>query len=93
MFGIGAELSANAWRSAIRQLIVLGYLKADPETRSIPICAISAYDVQDESEEPGPLPFDSYLRKPIDPQQVVAEVRSWIGPAEEGPSQTPLSAG
>jgi ATP-dependent DNA helicase RecQ len=31
VFGIGTELSPNAWRSAIRQLIVLGCLRADAE--------------------------------------------------------------
>jgi len=31
VFGIGKELKANAWRSVMRQLIVQGYLRADPE--------------------------------------------------------------
>jgi len=31
VFGIGTELSANAWRSVVRQLVVLGYLRADAE--------------------------------------------------------------
>jgi ATP-dependent DNA helicase RecQ len=31
VFGIGTELGAQAWRSAIRQLIVQGYLRADPQ--------------------------------------------------------------
>src|SRR5690606_3047633 len=31
VFGLGTELSANAWRSVIRQLVVLGHLRADPE--------------------------------------------------------------
>ncbi len=30
VFGIGIELDAQVWRSVIRQLIVLGYLRADP---------------------------------------------------------------
>jgi ATP-dependent DNA helicase RecQ len=30
-FGIGAELSLDRWRSVIRQLLVQGYLHADPE--------------------------------------------------------------
>ena len=29
VFGIGTELSSNAWRSVIRQLVVLGYLRSD----------------------------------------------------------------
>jgi ATP-dependent DNA helicase RecQ len=31
VFGIGSDLRPQAWRSVIRQLIVLGYLRADPE--------------------------------------------------------------
>ncbi len=31
VFGVGAELGTQAWRSVIRQLIVLGYLRADQE--------------------------------------------------------------
>ena len=31
VFGVGAELEPNAWRSAIRQLIVQGYLRVDHE--------------------------------------------------------------
>ena len=31
VFGIGTELEATAWRSVMRQLIVQGYLRADPE--------------------------------------------------------------
>ena len=30
VFGIGTDIDAQTWRSAIRQLIVLDYLKADP---------------------------------------------------------------
>ena len=30
VFGIGSEIDAQVWRSVIRQLIVLDYLKADP---------------------------------------------------------------
>ncbi len=31
VFGIGTELDAGGWRSAIRQLVVQGYLRVDPE--------------------------------------------------------------
>ncbi|MEX2123663.1 MAG: DNA helicase RecQ [Woeseia sp.] len=31
VFGIGKELQASAWRSVMRQLIVQGYLRADPQ--------------------------------------------------------------
>jgi len=31
VYGIGSDLSADRWRSVIRQLIVRGYLRSDPE--------------------------------------------------------------
>ena len=31
VFGIGVDLNASTWRSVMRQLIVQGYLRADPE--------------------------------------------------------------
>src|SRR5690606_28101537 len=31
VFGIGTELSSNGWRSVIRQLVVLGLLRSDPD--------------------------------------------------------------
>jgi ATP-dependent DNA helicase RecQ len=31
VFGVGKDLSAAAWRSVVRQLVVLGYLRADAE--------------------------------------------------------------
>lgn len=31
VFGIGADRSAQSWRSIVRQLVVQGYLRADPE--------------------------------------------------------------
>ncbi|HEX6994199.1 MAG TPA: DNA helicase RecQ [Gammaproteobacteria bacterium] len=31
VYGIGTELSGSAWRSVVRQLVVRGYLRADPE--------------------------------------------------------------
>ncbi|MBN1239540.1 MAG: DNA helicase RecQ [Gammaproteobacteria bacterium] len=31
VFGIGKELAAAAWRSVIRQLVVLGYVRVDPD--------------------------------------------------------------
>jgi len=31
VFGVGADRPATAWRSVVRQLVVRGYLRADPE--------------------------------------------------------------
>jgi CheY-like chemotaxis protein len=57
------------------------YLKADPYTCRIPVCAISAHVPQPEDQERVQrMGFDCFLMKPIDPKQIVAEVEKRIGP-------------
>lgn len=59
------------------------YLKSDPETRNIPICAISAYASEnDEAELADRVGFDCFLMKPITPHAVVELVEGRIGPAD-----------
>lgn len=57
-------------------------LKAEDDTASIPVCALSAHVLVDgdwpKVQEAG---FDCYLTKPIEPKQVLAEVHERIGPA------------
>lgn len=57
-------------------------LKAEEDTASIPICAISAHVLCDgdwpKVREAG---FECYLTKPIEPKQVLAVVQERIGPA------------
>jgi CheY-like chemotaxis protein len=67
----------NGWSTA-------RYLKADVDTRHIPICAISAYDIEEEEGAGQPVHFDCFLMKPIDPHAVVAEVERRIGPPDPG---------
>ena len=56
------------------------WLKSYPETRSIPVCAISAYAPDEEElRRVGENAFDSYLMKPLDPRDLVAEVEARIG--------------
>ena len=55
------------------------YLKSYPETAGIPICAISGYVKGDEEAQR--VGFDSCLRKPIEPRQMVAEVEDYLGPS------------
>lgn len=61
------------------------YLKSDPATRTIPICAISAYDAEEgadeESETSARADFDCFLMKPLAPERIVEEVGRRIGPA------------
>lgn len=64
----------NGWQA-------LRYLRSYDETRSIPVCAISAYPREkEEMERLGTMDYDCYLMKPISPRDVVAEVERWIGP-------------
>ena len=59
-------------------------LLESPETRSIPIIALTAHALQDDREKAVKLGFTSYLAKPVEPRAVVAEVQRWIG----GPAHT-----
>lgn len=72
----------NGWAAA-------RYLRTDPETRNIPIFAISAYEVDEEERLLADrVDFDRFLTKPIDPRDVVAAIEARIGPAGpdlEGP--------
>lgn len=54
-------------------------LRADPETQSIPIVALTAHAMADDRERAAEIGFTSYLAKPVEPRAVVAEVRRWIG--------------
>jgi CheY-like chemotaxis protein len=63
-------------------------LRADPSTRSIPIIALTAHALSDDRARATEVGFNSYLAKPIEPREVVAEVRRWIG----GKDGTPMPA-
>lgn len=61
------------------------YLRSFPQTRKIPICGISAYAVEhEELAQMGRVEFESFLTKPIDPRDVVAQVEAMIGPPRQG---------
>lgn len=58
------------------------YLRSFPQTRAIPICAISAYEPEpEELERTRRLQFDCFLTKPMDPRDLVQEIEDRIGPA------------
>lgn len=68
----------NGWGAA-------RYLKSDPETRNIPICAISAYDSEEEGADAAArVDFDCFLMKPISPEAIVAEIEARVGPPSPG---------
>jgi len=54
-------------------------LRADPQTREIPIVALTAHALADDRERAQAVGFTSYLAKPVEPRAVVAEVQRWIG--------------
>lgn len=60
-------------------------LKADSRTAAIPVLAISAHVVMNgdyrRAEEAG---FAAYITKPVEPRQVLEQVRVRIGPSEVG---------
>ena len=54
-------------------------LRADPDTQSIPIIALTAHALSDDRERAAKVGFTAYLAKPIEPRAVAAEVKRWIG--------------
>ncbi len=54
-------------------------LKRDPETRAIPIIALTAHALASDREKAMEVGCDSYLAKPCEPKAVVSEVEKFIG--------------
>jgi CheY-like chemotaxis protein len=62
------------------------YLKTDPQTARIPVCAISAYEADGEpAEDELSRSWDCFLTKPITPHELIAEIESTIGPPHPEP--------
>ncbi|MBA3889163.1 MAG: response regulator [Gemmatimonadaceae bacterium] len=53
-------------------------LKGDPQTRSIPIVALTAHALPEHRAESFAAGCDGYLAKPIEPRDVLAEVRRYL---------------
>lgn len=58
-------------------------LKADPETRSIPVVALTAHALQADRERAKEAGCDGYIAKPALPRVVLAEVRERLGLSAE----------
>jgi two-component system cell cycle response regulator DivK len=56
-------------------------LKADPETSTIPIVALTAHALATDRERAEQIGFDGYISKPAEPRQVLAEVERRLGKA------------
>lgn len=54
-------------------------LKADPETESIPVIAITAHAFPEDRERAREVGCDGFLTKPCDPKQVVEEILRILG--------------
>jgi two-component system cell cycle response regulator DivK len=54
-------------------------LKHDPETREIPIIALTAHALASDREKAMEVGCDGYLAKPCEPRAVVAEVQRFLG--------------
>jgi CheY-like chemotaxis protein len=54
-------------------------LKHDPQTREIPIIALTAHALASDREKAMEVGCDGYLAKPCEPRAVVAEVQRFLG--------------
>jgi two-component system, cell cycle response regulator DivK len=56
-------------------------LKADENTRHIPIIALTAHALEEDRQRAIKAGCDGYLAKPVEPRRVVQEVERFVGPA------------
>jgi two-component system, cell cycle response regulator DivK len=56
-------------------------LKADENTRAIPIIALTAHALEEDRQKALQAGCDGYLAKPVEPRRVVQEVERFVGPA------------
>lgn len=57
-------------------------LKADDQTRQIPIIALTAHALPTDQAKARAVGCDSYLAKPVEPRRVAEEVSRWINRPE-----------
>lgn len=57
-------------------------LKADEQTKDIPIIALTAHALEEDRQKAIRAGCDGYLAKPIEPRRVVEEVQRFVGPAD-----------
>jgi two-component system cell cycle response regulator DivK len=61
-------------------------LKADEQTKRIPVVALTAHALSEHRAQAIAAGCDGYLAKPVEPREVVAEVRRHIGLADRRPA-------
>ena len=59
-------------------------LKANPDTARIPVCAVTAFAMNDDRERCLEAGFDGYLSKPINVAEFPGQVRDLLNGAREG---------
>jgi two-component system cell cycle response regulator DivK len=59
-------------------LTVTGVLKDDPETRSVPVVALTAHAMRGDEERARQAGCDGYISKPIDTRQFPITIRSYL---------------
>ena len=62
-------------------ITALGQIRADPETRSIPVLAVSASVMPDDQQRIVASGFDAYVTKPINVKSFVETVERFVGKA------------
>lgn len=58
---------------------VTSLLKADPDTRSIPVIVVTAYAFPEDRARADSMGCDGFLTKPCEPSRVLAEVERLLG--------------
>lgn len=56
-------------------------LKSDEATSAIPVVALTAHAHKEAREKASEVGCDAFISKPVEPRQVVEEVRRLVGPA------------
>lgn len=64
----------NGWEA-------IAELRADPSTASIPVVALTAHALISDEERAVAAGFHTYVRKPVEPNVVVALVEQIVGPS------------
>lgn len=59
-------------------------LKSDPQTRPIPVVAVTALAMVGDRDKVLGAGFDGYITKPIDPQTMVSQVESFLNLSSRG---------
>lgn len=53
-------------------------IKADEKTRNIPVFALTAYAMRGDEEKSLQAGCDAYLKKPVDPENIVQEIETLL---------------